>query len=75
MKHKSGKLNQGADALSRPHLLLFRLDACGLGFEHLKSLYASDEDFSELSSTCLEHPRGFSYSRWAPFQGYKIMHR
>ena len=35
IKHKLGKLNQGADALSRWHLLLFYLDACILGFEHL----------------------------------------
>jgi len=32
------------------------LDACILGFEHLKSLYASDEDFGELYTTCLRHP-------------------
>ena len=39
IKHKSGKLNQGADALSQTYLLLFQLDACVLGFEHLKKLY------------------------------------
>jgi len=48
IKHKSGKLNTGADALSHRHLLLFQLDSCVLGFEHLKSLYATDEDFGEL---------------------------
>jgi len=32
IKHKSRKLNQGADALSRRHLLLFQLGACVLGF-------------------------------------------
>jgi len=36
IKHKSGKLNQGVDALSRRYLLLFQLDACILGFEHLR---------------------------------------
>jgi len=57
IKHKSGKLNQGADALSQRHLLLFELDTCVLGFEYLKSLYASDEDFGELYATCLRHPK------------------
>jgi len=47
-----------ADALSRRHLLLFRLDACILGFKHLKSLYATDEDLGELYPVCLKHPKG-----------------
>ena len=58
IKHKSGKLNQGADALSRRHLLLFQLDACVLGFEHLKSLYETDEDLGEIYRTCQRHPKG-----------------
>ena len=33
------------------------MDTCVLGFEHLKSLYASDEDFRELYATCLRHPK------------------
>jgi len=33
------------------------MDACVLGFEHLKSLYASDEDFKELYSACLKNPK------------------
>jgi len=48
IKHKSGKLNQGVDGLSRRYLVLFRLDACVLGFEHLKCLYADDKDLREL---------------------------
>jgi len=31
------------------------LDACVLGFEHLKSLYTSDKDFGELYLACLKH--------------------
>ena len=58
IKHKSGRLNTGADALSRRHLLLFQLDSCVLGFEHLKSLYATDEDFGELHADCQQHPKG-----------------
>ena len=52
VKHKSDKLNQGVDALSRRHLLLFQLDACALGFEHLKTLYEHDEDFGVLFKEC-----------------------
>ena len=48
IKHNSGKLNQGADALSQRHLLLFQLDTYVLGFEHLNSLHATDEDFGDL---------------------------
>jgi len=58
IKHKSGKLNQGANALSRRHLPLFQLNACILGFEHLKSLYEDDEDFGELYKECKRHPKG-----------------
>jgi len=50
IKQKSEKLNKGVDALSRRHLLLFQLDTCVLGFKHLKSLYASDEDIGALYS-------------------------
>jgi len=57
IKHKSGKVNIGADTLSRRYLLLFQLDTCILGFEHLKSLYATDEDFGELYSDCQRHPK------------------
>ena len=57
IKHMLGKLNQGAGALLRLHLLLIQLDACILGFEHLKGLYKSDEDFWELFIACLKHPK------------------
>ena len=57
IKHKFEKLNQSADALSQRHILLFQLDICVLGFKHLKSLYAGDEDFGELYATCLRHPK------------------
>jgi len=57
-KHKSGKLNQGADALSRMYILLFQLDACVLGFEHLKTLYDKREDFRKLYVVFSKHPKG-----------------
>ena len=58
IKHKSEKLNKGVDALSRRYLLLFQLDACVLGFEHLKSLCAEDRDFGELFNESKRHPKG-----------------
>jgi len=57
IKHKSGKLNQGVDALSRRYLLLFQFDACILGFEHLKVLYDNDEDFGALYAECSKRPK------------------
>jgi len=58
IEHKSRKLNQRDDALSRRYLVLFQLDACVPGFEHLKALYAEDEDFGELFVVSSKHPNG-----------------
>jgi len=58
IKHKYEKLNQGVEALSRRHLFLLQLDAWILGFEHLKSPYAEDEDFRELYLACQKATRG-----------------
>jgi len=61
-------MNQGADALLGRHLLLFQLDACVLGFEHLKALHEKDEEFGMIYEECLEHPkRRLFYSRGVPF--------
>jgi len=57
IKHKSEKMNRGVDALSRRHFLLFQLDACILGFEHLKALYENDEDFGVVYEECRRHPK------------------
>jgi len=58
IKHKSGKLNQGIDAISSWELLLFQLNSFVLGFEHLKSLYQRDSNFSELFEACQVRPKG-----------------
>ena len=46
--HKVGKLNKGVDALSRRHLILSVLGSKVLGFEIVKDIYATDEDFKEI---------------------------
>jgi len=37
---------------------LFQLDACILGFKHLKSLYGDEEDFNEIYNEHQRHPKG-----------------
>jgi len=39
-------------------LLLLQLDACVFDFEHLKCLYADDNDLVKLYSVCPKHPKG-----------------
>jgi len=58
IKHNSGKMNQGADALPSRHLLLFQLDACILGFEYLNALHKNDQDFGVIYEGCRRHPKG-----------------
>lgn len=36
----------------------FQLDACVIGFEHLKSLYGEDKDFGGLFKECQRHRKG-----------------
>ena len=46
IKHKQGKVNVVADALSRRYNLLATLETKLLGFEHIKELYVQDNEFS-----------------------------
>jgi hypothetical protein len=52
IKHKSRKLNQVADALSRRHSLLSTMEVLVLGLEMLKELYKNDPDFGNVWENC-----------------------
>jgi len=52
IKHKQGKANVVADALSRRHTLLNVLDTKYLGFDHIKEIYKDDLDFSHIYQEC-----------------------
>jgi len=52
IKHKQGKSNVVAYALSRRHTLLNVLDTQYLGFDHIKEIYKDDLDFSLIFQEC-----------------------
>ncbi|RVW12431.1 Transposon Ty3-I Gag-Pol polyprotein [Vitis vinifera] len=52
IKHKQGKENIVADALSRTYALVSTLNAKLLGFEYVKELYANDDDFASVYGAC-----------------------
>jgi hypothetical protein len=54
IKHKKGKDNVIADALSRRYTMLSQLDHKIFGFESLKELYATDFDFKDAYGNCRE---------------------
>ena len=53
IKHKQGKNNVVADALSRRYALLNLLGSQFLGFDHIKELYHDDFDFSLIYQECI----------------------
>ena len=54
IKHKKGKSNVVADALSRRYVLFFTLETKFIGFENIKELYNHDPDFASKYYAC-EH--------------------
>ena len=52
IQYKQGKENKVADALSRRYVLITTLSTKLLGFEHIKELYAQDDDFGAVFSAC-----------------------
>ncbi|KAA0045554.1 serine/threonine-protein kinase TIO-like [Cucumis melo var. makuwa] len=55
IKHKSGKENKVADALSRKHSLLSTLSSEVIAFKHLPDLFEDDADFSRIWYKCVHH--------------------
>lgn len=58
IKHKAGKLNRGADALSRKYSLLNSLQPIVMGLDLLQCAYPTDPDFGEIYHTCCNHANG-----------------
>nr|GEY05157.1 hypothetical protein [Tanacetum cinerariifolium] len=56
LKHKAGKLNKMADALSRRHCLLQTIKTKVLGFEVIQDLYDDDCDFGTIWKSCCKGP-------------------
>ncbi|XP_077223394.1 uncharacterized protein LOC143857005 [Tasmannia lanceolata] len=54
LKHKSGKCNQLADALSKIVALLNSMSVQLEGFDTIRDMYANDEDFDEIWKLCKE---------------------
>ena len=52
IKYKKGKKNMVADMLSHMYALLSTLDSKLFGFEFIKELYESDNNFSNMFTTC-----------------------
>ena len=66
IKHKQGKHNVVADALSRRYCLLSMLETRLLGFGFVKELYEHDDDFSSVFPLCLNG----AHKDYFRFDGY-----
>jgi hypothetical protein len=60
IKHKKGKGNVIADALSRRYTMLSQLDHKIFGLESIKELYATDFDFKDAYENCREERHGIN---------------
>lgn len=73
IKHKSGKLNRVADALSRRHSLLTALHTSVPGFSSFAELYESDPFFSSVLTDVKAHLRDdFSLTDGFLFRGSQL---
>ena len=67
VKYKKGKENIVANALSRRHALLSRLDAKILGSENIKDLYATNSFFAEPFAKCCD---GKGWEKFHLYDGF-----
>ena len=66
LKHRSGRSNRVADALSRRQLLLMVMQVEVVGFDELKDLYLKDLDFAKVLNACTE-PITVTRTRWLDY--------
>ena len=66
LKHRSGRSNRVADALSRRQLFLTLMQVEVVGFDELKNLYPEDLDFAEAWRACKE-PVAVDRTRWQDY--------
>ena len=66
LKHRSGKSNRVADALSRRQLLLVVMQVEVVGFDELKNLYPKDFDFAKAWKACKE-PITLDKTKWLDY--------
>ena len=66
MKHKSGKSNKVADALSSRQVLLIEIQIEVVGFKELSTLYLDDLNFGEAWKACIE-PVTLNRKKWLDF--------
>nr|GEY93418.1 hypothetical protein [Tanacetum cinerariifolium] len=66
IKHRSGKLNKEADALSRKYALVNSLHPKVVGLELLSQNYPTDPDFGELFLSCQLHATEHYVKRCLP---------
>ena len=66
LKHRSGKSNRVADALSRRHLLLTQMQIEVVGFKELTNLYLEDPDFAKTWKACTV-PVTLDRTKWLDF--------
>ena len=66
LKHKSGKSNRVANALSRRHILLRKMQIDVVGFKELKNLYLEHLDFVEAWKACIV-PITLDRMKWLDF--------
>lgn len=73
-KHKFGKMNQVADALSIRHTLLNTIQLKVIGFEVLQKLYQEDSFFKKIWAECSTGTCDSCYTRRLSFQRSSILY-